>query len=873
MASGNGVELAAAYVTIMPSLKGAGKSIEQQLSGISLDGAGRKLGNSLGEGISDGVMNALDGVSSLGDKLTAGLTAPVVAAGAAMVSTAVDFDTAASTIEAAVGSDTEAGQELLNVGKDLWSKGWAQSMDELTPALVDAYEVLGDISEEDMSTVIRGAKTMERVWGADVNESLRGVNILMDSFGLTADEATDLMVAGMQRGLNYTDELGDNLSEYAGRWGDAGISASQYFSLLEAGTENGAYNLDRVGDFLNEFLTSLSDGRMAEGIAFFSEGTQELFQQYQEGGATAEQVLNAVVGELANGKTETEAMTIASQLWSSLGEDNCLTMITALAGVTDSFGDVSGATDQAAGSIEDSIGVRATAAVNDLKEAFEPFMEDAVDLLEKAADAAEDFSNWYTSLDEDTQNFIVNAAAIAAAAGPVLSVGGRLAKGAGTLAKGLGKVAGSAKTTASSAGDVASAASKASGGLASVAKSAAGTAAGAAVAVGAGIELSAAWQAAGRDIEGNAQLFDSATQSLANTGAYALQYGDDVKAMYQNLGEGTIASIEDMQQWAESFRGASSWAFQLFPQNKQNFEDQYRQMFNSIDAETIGGWLAVQASTVAGGEQLSATNADNVQSILDTYSILKEYLPEDSHQALVAMAQAMEGSIPELQGAADMSSEEIIDTMRDVLLNGSTGTAATGTQAGTELGGGFSGGVSSTTGQVDAAGRSLAAASESAKSNNANATWWGQELGQNLASGIQSMIGTVSRAASSLASGIAQFLHFSEPDKGPLVGINDSGAELAENFANGMLKMTPYAAAAANTLAEAMRGPLDSVTSPELGISTNGRGFAAGQSVNASRTYNIYIDGQALSADPSMASAIDQLVAGVRKAKRMGVAA
>ena len=165
----------------------------------------------------------------------------------------------------------------------------------------------------------------------------------MEGFGLSATEASDLLTAGMQRGLNYTDELGDNLSEYSVRWGEAGMSASEYFSLLEAGTSNGAYNLDKVGDYLNEFLTALSDGRMEESIGSFSEGTQEVFENFKNGSATAEDMLQAVLGDLTQMPNEYDKAALASTLWSSLGEDNAMGMIESLAGVQDSFGDVAGA--------------------------------------------------------------------------------------------------------------------------------------------------------------------------------------------------------------------------------------------------------------------------------------------------------------------------------------------------------------------------------------------------------------------------------------------------------------------------------------------------------------------------------------------------
>ena len=301
------------------------------------------------------IYNLGSSVESTGQKMTAGLTAPIAAAGAGAIAAAMDFDKAGSTIDAACGDATESAESLKNVGRDLYTGGWGESMTQLSDSLIHAREILGDISETDMSYAVEGAMTLEQAYGSDFSETLRGVNVLMDKFGLSAQEATDLMVAGTQRGLDYTQELGDNLSEYSGRWADAGMSASQYFSLLEAGAQNGAYQLDKVGDFLNEFLTSLTDGRMEEGIGAFSQGTQEAFASFQQGGATAQDVLNAVIGELAQMPDGYQRAQIASELWSSLGEDNAMSMITALANVDDSFTDVGGAAADAGAKISDNL--------------------------------------------------------------------------------------------------------------------------------------------------------------------------------------------------------------------------------------------------------------------------------------------------------------------------------------------------------------------------------------------------------------------------------------------------------------------------------------------------------------------------------------
>ena len=47
----DGIELASAYVTLIPSLKGAQKRIEDELGGVSTDAAGSKIGKDLGESI------------------------------------------------------------------------------------------------------------------------------------------------------------------------------------------------------------------------------------------------------------------------------------------------------------------------------------------------------------------------------------------------------------------------------------------------------------------------------------------------------------------------------------------------------------------------------------------------------------------------------------------------------------------------------------------------------------------------------------------------------------------------------------------------------------------------------------------------------
>ena len=366
---------------------------------------------------------------------------------ASAVESAVAYDDAGARIEAAVGGATDSARALSEVGRDLYSEGWGDSIDQMTDSVIQVREVMGDLSETDLSTVTRAAYTMEEAFGSDLSETLRGMDTLMVQFGLSANEAADMMVAGAQRGLDYTDELGDNVAEYGGRWAEAGLSASEYFSMLQAGVDAGAYSLDRVGDYLNEFLTSLSDGRMEEAIGGFSEGTQAVWESYQDGGATARDVLDAVIGEMRDCQSETEAMSKASELWGSLGEDNALDVVLALGDVTDSYGDVAGAAEEAGDAIEGGLGNKIESLGRKAQGVFETVAEPIVGMAEDALDAVDPLIEGFSNLDDGTQRLVVTLGALVAA-GPKLAGAARTAKGAfDGLGQSIGGVTESRLTT------------------------------------------------------------------------------------------------------------------------------------------------------------------------------------------------------------------------------------------------------------------------------------------------------------------------------------------------------------------------------------------------------------------------------------------
>lgn len=394
------------------------KELKGSLEGVTWEGIKK------GDDASKKLASSLKGA---GTACTIGLTAPIAAAGAAAFGTASSYEQATARIRTALGLAADEAEHLGDVGEDIYEDGFGASLDAVSDALIIVRQNLGDIGEEDLTYVTSSVLTLADALGMDVGESVRGVNALVDGFGMSATDAMDLFAAGAQDGLNYTDELGDNLAEYGPRFAQMGFSASEYFSILKTGTESGAYNLDKVNDFLNEFQTSLADGRMDENIGRFSQSTQDLFQSWKEGGATGQQVFDAVMGELAQMPDGFEKANLASELWSSLGEDNALGMITSLAGVEDRYGDVAGAAGEAADSMSDSFASKAASAVRELQGAIEPLGQPLLDIATKVAEVVKAFGEWFAGIGEGGQTAVLVVAAVLASMGPLLSVAGNLA--------------------------------------------------------------------------------------------------------------------------------------------------------------------------------------------------------------------------------------------------------------------------------------------------------------------------------------------------------------------------------------------------------------------------------------------------------------
>lgn len=335
-------ELKTEQSKLKSEIKSASKELDEQTEGLN------KVANA-----EDGVKQATDEMKVSVEKSSEGFTV-MKGAISNLVSDALNIavdkfkemavssEQALNSLQVKTGMSTEAVSELKDEMYAIYKDNFGDSLTDVADKIALVAQNIDESDPSKIKSITENAIGLSDAFGSDFEENLRGVNGLMTNMGLTAEEAFDYIAKGSQNGLDKTHELTDNLAEYSQLWGQAGFSAEEMFSILQNGLDSGAYTLDKVNDYVGEFGKALADGRMGENIKSFSTETQNLFNAWKNGNATIADVFQSSITDLSNMKSQQEALTLATTMWGSLGEDNAMSVLTSLNKVNDKYTDVAG---------------------------------------------------------------------------------------------------------------------------------------------------------------------------------------------------------------------------------------------------------------------------------------------------------------------------------------------------------------------------------------------------------------------------------------------------------------------------------------------------------------------------------------------------
>ena len=244
----------------------------------------------------------------------------VSAMGGYALSLSVDFDKAFNTLVTKTGASNEELEDLNEIMENIYANNFGESIEDVANAMA-IVKTTTDLTNDELEGVTQNALLMRDTFDFEVNESIRAVNSLMDQFGITADEAYNLMAQGAQKGLNQNDDLLDTINEYSVQFKNAGYTAEDMFNMLANGVKEGTWSVDKLGDAVKEFNIRMSDGSAKDAVEALGFSWETVSESWSKGGDEAKEVFNMLINELDGLENTTEGYGIGVGLLGTMYED------------------------------------------------------------------------------------------------------------------------------------------------------------------------------------------------------------------------------------------------------------------------------------------------------------------------------------------------------------------------------------------------------------------------------------------------------------------------------------------------------------------------------------------------------------------------
>lgn len=300
----------------------------------------------------------------------AGITAKVMEIAGAVYELAGSFSEAKKTIVGATGATGRELDELMSNSLDVYASSSAENLNEVAAGMMNVKTATG-LTGDALEEATDAALVLNNVLGYEVSESSRTAGALMKNFGVSAQEAYNLIAIGAQNGADKNGDLLDVLNEYSAQYSALGLSAEEFVSSLVDGAEAGVFSVDKVGDAVKEFNIRAKDGSdtTAEAFELLGMNADVMSEKFAAGGDTARTAFFEVVNALESMDDPMAKNAAAVGLFGTQYEDLEATVLPVLSGIEGGTLDMYDAVGTLAEGAQ-SMGDEWQAAGNSIKAAF-----------------------------------------------------------------------------------------------------------------------------------------------------------------------------------------------------------------------------------------------------------------------------------------------------------------------------------------------------------------------------------------------------------------------------------------------------------------------------------------------------------------------
>ena len=191
------------------------------------------------------------GVAAIGTAMVAGI--------GYAVGFADEVKGAMNDFEASTGIAEAAANGFEDAMLRIYNNNFGENMDDIAASMATVAQTSGEVDPTKIEELTQNALMLRDTFGFDIQEQMRAVNMLMDQFGLSGEEAFNLIAQGAQNGLDKNGDLLDSINEYSVHFKSLGLDAEDMFNSFANGADAGTFSVDKLGDAVKEFGIRVKD--------------------------------------------------------------------------------------------------------------------------------------------------------------------------------------------------------------------------------------------------------------------------------------------------------------------------------------------------------------------------------------------------------------------------------------------------------------------------------------------------------------------------------------------------------------------------------------------------------------------------------------
>lgn len=304
-----------------------------------LDDIGEKSGGA-GDAVSD-LQDKFDELGGAAGGLAGILGAVFIAALKESIDFVDEFDGSLGELKASTDATNQEMQGFEDSLENLYRKGYGDSLTDISVAMGEVYKQTG-LQNEELEKQVENTMTLSEKLDSDYGETIRTVDNLVRIFGITHDDAFDLIAKGYQENLNIGGDLLDLFNEYSTNLEKIGLDEQDMLNILVSGREQAIYDYDTLLDGVREYGTKVYELLQGEedAIQLFKDlglNINDVREAYIKGGEEAANMNQKVWDALMGLEDPIEQHRIGTELMGSIWEDTSGRVGNAL---TDIDGDV-----------------------------------------------------------------------------------------------------------------------------------------------------------------------------------------------------------------------------------------------------------------------------------------------------------------------------------------------------------------------------------------------------------------------------------------------------------------------------------------------------------------------------------------------------